>query len=102
MDDLKRNPKGGAYKSGVWVQRLTHHENSDEMGHLTKGKSYQVMSPDYYSNSKSFLNKCGNPIADANTKLAADCIMLRDDTGKIGLFAARQFRLTSGSKQDKH
>ena len=99
MSDLKNNPKGGSFKTGVWIQRIMPHSNCPEMGYLTQGKSYQVMSPDYYSNSKAFKNKCGNPIADADTKLARDCVMLRDDQGKIGLFAARQFRLTSGVKK---
>lgn len=102
MSDLKNNPKGGAFKTGVWIQRVTPFTSGEDSGYLTQGKSYQVMSPDYYSESKSFKNKCGNPIADADTKLARDCVMLRDDQGKIGLFAARQFRLTSGVKKTSH
>jgi hypothetical protein len=86
MSDLHTNPKGGAFKTGIWVQRTTEHPNCEEFGFLTKGKSYQVMM---------FLNKCGNPIKDAETRLAKDMVVLRDDQGKISIFAARHFTVTS-------
>jgi hypothetical protein len=96
MSDLHTNPKGGAFKTGIWVQRTTEHPNCEEFGFLTKGKSYQVMSPDkYYTQSPMFLNKCGNPIKDAETRLAKDMVVLRDDQGKISIFAARHFTVTS-------
>jgi len=100
MKELKANAKGGAFKTGVWIQRVTPYENNEENGYLTQGRSYQVLSPEHYSKSRVFLNKSGNPVKDANTKLAEDCVMLRDDEGKVRLFGARNFKLTSKTKDE--
>jgi hypothetical protein len=90
---------GGAFKSGVWIKRLTTHLNSDENGYLTKGKSYQVMSADkHYSQSKNFLNRVGRLIKDVDSKLSIDCVILRDDKGKMGVFGAKNFKQTSKGK----
>lgn len=87
----------GAWASGLWIKRITDHDNSEETGYLTKGRSYQVMSAEkHYSQSKNFVNRAGNDFEElANKVLALDCVMLRDDQGKIGFFGAKNFRLTS-------
>jgi hypothetical protein len=64
------------------------------------GRSYQVMSADlHYSRSRNFLNRAGNPSRDTDVRLADDCVVLRDDRGKYGVFGIKNFKLTSGAKK---
>src|SRR5690606_22813212 len=96
---LDYNPKGGKWRTGVWIKRVTPHANGEDSGYLTQGRSYQVMSPEkYYSNSKNFKNRYGRVREGVNTRLADDCVILRDDSGKYRLFGARNFVLTSKGK----
>ena len=89
------NKKGGAFKTGVWVKRVIPHESGEESGYLTYGKSYQVMSPDYFNNSKNIHNSYNGKLAEDVGILAPDCVMIRDDKGKIGIFGAKNFKVTS-------
>ena len=85
-------------KSGMWIKRIAEHISSDESGYLTNGRSYQVMSEKHYSESPNFRNRNGNLVNKVNTVLAEDCVIIKDDKGKIGLFGLRNFRLTSKVK----
>jgi hypothetical protein len=97
MKGNKMKKSNGKWPSGVWIKRIAGHENSEENGYLTYGRSYQVMSAEkHYSQSKNFINRAGNDFEEpANKVLAPDCVMIKDDTGKIGLFGAKNFKLTS-------
>lgn len=89
------NPKGGKFKTGVWIKRISGHENGPETGYLTYGKSYQVLSPVHYTANKNFYNKHSNLFKDVNPILAQDCVLIKDDHGKVGVFGVKNFKQTS-------
>jgi hypothetical protein len=85
-------------KAGLWIKRITPHENSDESGYLTNGRSYQVLSEKHYSESPNFRNRNGKLLDKVNIMLADDCVIIKDDKGKIGLFGLKNFKVTSKVK----